>query len=304
MSWKLLVAGAAIVLAPQARAENVDLVGRFAAKSREVASLNSIAVDRFAGRDGARVSMALERALMSGNGDSPPHFRVSTDGYAADGEITGVVSTDVREEEFDRRENRCVQRDANNKCAREEKTDVSCRRRIVELGVDVRVADNRRRAIAWTGGPERSAQIEWCEGNRPPESTDSMVGRLVGQVVEELRATFTPTTRRYSVRFRENTKGLPGDLAGRFKAVVKQSKRDLGGACAGWAELERSAPDHVGTVFNLGVCAEATGDFNTALARYSRSSELLGRGNEAEIDLQRIQQLIAARQDDARRGRR
>lgn len=124
MSWKFLVAGAAVFAACSARAENVDLVGKFAAKSREVASLNSIAVDRFAGHDGPRLSIALERALLNGNGNSPPHFRVITDSYAADGDISGVVSTDVREVGFQRRESWCAQREPNNKCVRDGKVDV------------------------------------------------------------------------------------------------------------------------------------------------------------------------------------
>ncbi len=75
-------------------------------------------------------------------------------------------------------------------------------------------------------------------------------------------------------------------------------------ACAGWEAIDAAAPDHVATVFDLGVCAEAKGDLLGALTRYERASALLGKGNEAEGDAKRVRQLLAAREDLAARERR
>lgn len=294
-----LLAGVAV---QPARAENVDLVGTFPAGARDVAMLRSIAVDRFAGRDGPELAAALERALLEAVVDGRPHFVVRPDASDAEGVVSGAVSTNVRSEDFTRRDEKCVERDAKKKCVRKEKVVIDCTRRVVAMSVDARVSDERDRRVAWAGAPARRVTTEWCRGDSDPPAVRGVVERMVGEIAGELRATFAPTTRRYSVRFRENTKGLDRDAARRFKDLVRQSQRDLRGACEGWAALRREAPDHVGTIFDLGVCAEAGGDLAAALALYERASQLLGPDNEAEADADRVRGLIAAQEDARRRS--
>jgi len=300
---KILVAGAAaLTLASVAQAEDVKLVGVFPAGSADVAMLRSIAVDRFAGRDAAGVAIALERALTKPAIDGRVHFVVRPDPADADGIVQGGVSTDVRSDDFVRQVERCAERDDRDKCVRKEKVPVDCVRRVVRMTVDARVVDARDRRVLWAGAPERSTRTEWCKGDSAPPSVASVQDRMAGDLAEELRATFAPTVRAYSARFRESTKGLDKPQATRFKALVRQSQVDLAAACQGWAALESEAPDHVATVFDLGVCAEATGDLDTALRRYERASQLLGPNNEAEDDANRVRDLIAARELAARRG--
>ncbi|WP_326525612.1 hypothetical protein [Sphingomonas sp.] len=291
----------ACAAATTAHAEDVDLTGKFPAGSRQVAMLDSLAVERFTGRDGPQLSLALERALLAAEDDGRPHFAIRPDRRDAEGAVTGAVSTGVREENYRKKEKRCVERGDRNKCVREEEQDIPCKRRIVELTASVRVAS--REAIAWSGEPKRRKEISWCGDQKPSETAETSVQRMIGEIAGELRGVFAPTVRGYSVRFRENTKGLPKGAATRFKAVVKQSQRDLPGACAGWEAIDREVADHVATVFDLGVCAEARGDLRDALTRYERASALLGRGNEAEADVDRVRQLMAAREDDVARGR-
>ncbi len=293
---------ATVVLTSAAHAEDVDLVGTFPAGSADVAMLRSIAVDRFVGWGGAEAGAALERALTKPGIDGLIHFIVRSDPNAADGVVQGAVSTNVSSEDFVRTDERCVERDERKKCVRKEKIRIDCIRRFVRMTAEARVIDDRDRRVLWAGAPERTKQTEWCEGDISPDSVATDVERLSGEIANDLRRTFAPTVRTYSVRFREKTKGLNPVQTAQFKGLLRQSQHDLPLACQGWSGLEREAPDHVATVFDLGVCAEAAGDLEGALARYERASQLLGPHNEAENDANRVRGLIAARDLARRRG--
>lgn len=291
----------AMTLASVAQAESVKLVGTFPAGSADVAMLRSIAVDRFVGQGGAEVAIALERALTRPGIDGLVHFIVRPDPRDTDGVVSGAASTDVWSEDFTRREERCVERDERKKCVRKEKYAIECARRYVRMTIEARVEDRDRRVL-WAGTPERTKQDEWCEGDSSPESVDAVVDSLSADIAGDLRRAFAPTVRSYSVRFREKTMGLDTAQARRFKALVLQSQRDLPLACEGWTAIDRERPNHVATVFDLGVCAEAAGDLEGALIRYERASQLLGPHNEAQNDANRVRGLIAAR-DLAKRRR-
>ncbi len=251
---------------------------------------------------GAEAGAALERALTKPGIDGLIHFTVRSDPNAADGVVQGTVSTNVSSEDFVRTDERCAERDERKKCVRKEKIRIDCIRRFVRMTVEARVIDDRDRRVLWAGAPERTTQTEWCEGDISPDSVATDVERLSGEIANDLRRTFAPTVRTYSVRFREKTKGLNPVQTAQFKGLVRQSQHDLPLACQGWSGLERQAPDHVATVFDLGVCAEAAGDLEGALARYERASQLLGPHNEAENDANRVRGLIAARDLARRRG--
>jgi hypothetical protein len=127
---------------------------------------------------------------------------------------------------------------------------------------------------------------------------------MVEGVAGELARAFAPHVEDYSVRFRESTKGMPRDVEKTFKAIVRQSQRDLPGACRGWSDLDAQLPNHPSILFDLGLCAEASGDLARAEDLYRRAQPLLGRGSEAEAGIDRIDRLLAAKEDDLARTQR
>ena len=68
--------------------------------------------------------------------------------------------------------------------------------------------------------------------------------------------------------------------------------------------MNRTIPNHGSILFNLGLCAEAAGDLNGAVRWYQLASPLLGRNNDADRGIGRMQSRMAADSDDAARGRR
>ena len=130
------------------------------------------------------------------------------------------------------------------------------------------------------------------------------LGNLYRPLADETARAIMPQTTDYSVRFRESSKGLPKDQEKAFKAAVKQSQRDLPGACAAWSAIDAAAPGHPSLLFDLGLCAEAAGDYARAADLYRRAAPLMGRDNEADEGARRIDRLLAAREDAAARALR
>lgn len=288
-----LIAG--VAAASAAQAESVKLNGTFVAEAREVAMARSIAVGRFDGRDGAVFALALERAIANG----PPHFELIATGRGrADAVVSGAVTTDVAENDWTRTEKKCAEKDPGGKCVRQEDVKTPCRRRTIELTVDVRVAGDR---LLYSASPTKRDEISWCRGEQPSRTVENAVRAMVGGLAEDTARAFVPQRVDYTVRFREGTKGLPKDQQKPFKAAVKQSQRDLPGACAAWGAIDAAAPNHPSVLFDLGLCAETMGDLARADALYRRAAPLMARGNEAEVGADRISRLVAAKQDAARR---
>lgn len=286
-------------LAAPAAAESVKLDGTFVADAREVAMMRSIAVGRFDGRDGASFALALERTLAN---TQPPYFEIVATGRGrADAIVTGAVSTGVQVSDWTKTEQKCAEKDAGGKCTRKEDVKTPCKRRVIDLTVDVRVAGDR---LLYSASKPKRDELSWCQGQQPYRTVETAVRAMIDQTAQEIAAAFVPQRRDYSVRFRESTRGLPKDQERPFKAAVKQSQRDLSAACAAWTAIDAAAPNHPSVVFDLGLCAEAEGDLARAATLYARAAALMDRGNEAEEGADRIARLVAAREDAALRQRR
>ena len=74
-------------------------------------------------------------------------------------------------------------------------------------------------------------------------------------------------------------------------------------ACADWADMNKAAPDHPSIVFNRGLCAEAAGDLQGALAFYQQAIGTLGQRSEAGTGASRVQSRMIADADAAERAR-
>lgn len=300
-------AAAMILFSGVAHAESVRITGRFAAPYRDAGMLRSVGVDRFGGRDGSQLGMAIERALSAPEDDGRAHFQLVSafGGGRAEGVLSGGTNGGVDTSYFKRKDKRCAERDAKNKCVREEEYERDCTRRIVNFQADVRLVRTSDQRVLYSVAKPRRDEVSWCRGESAPRTVEDIFTGMIGDVAQEVRMDIQPHTETYSIRFRESTKGLPKAAEAQFKALVRQTQRDLRAACTGWTAMDGQFPNHPSIVFDLGLCAEATGDYDRALALYSRAAPLIGRGgNEATAGIDRAQRLIAARQDDAARNRR
>ena len=307
MKLSMWAALAAMSWAGSAAAESVRLTGKFAAGHREAAQLRSLGIDRFAGRDGGALEMAIERSLAQPDIDGRPHFEMvgAFGGVPGpEGVLSGNVSSGVQENRFKRKEKQCVEKDGNGKCLREAEVEIDCTRRVIDLNADLRLVRRGDGRVVYSTAKPRRDESSWCRGQNPQRTVEEAVRGMILDIAGEVRRDIAPRIEDYSVRFRESTSGLPKEFNRPFKDIVKQTQRDLRGACAAWTAMDAQAPNHPSIVFDLGLCAEASGDLPAALALYRRAATLIGRGtNEATAGADRVSSLMAAQEDDAARRR-
>lgn len=286
------------------------MTGKFAPPYRDAAMLDSLGIDRFNGQDGRQLEMAIERALSQPDIEGRPHFELIGafgGGAAPDGVLGGAVSSGVEERRYKQKEKRCVEREGgkdSGKCLKEADVEVDCTRRVTNVTADLRLTRSDGRVVYSAGKPRRD-EVSWCRGKSPPRTVEEAVRGMILDIAGEVRRDIAPVVETYNIRFRESTSGLPKALNRPFKDIVKQTQRDLSAACAAWTAMDGQAPNHPSITFDLGLCAEAAGDYPRALEHYRRAALLIGRGsNEATTGADRIDRLIAAQEDDAARGRR
>lgn len=306
-----MCAVAAGIAAGPAYGEAVQMTGKFAAPYREAAMLDSLGIDRFNGRDGRQLEMAIERALSQPDVEGRPHFDLIAafgGGQGPEGVLSGAVTSGVEESRYKQKQKRCVEREGgreNGKCLREAEVEVDCTRRVVNVSADLRLVRTADGRVIYTADKPRRDEISWCRGDEPSRTVEESVRGMIQNVAGEVRRDIAPVVETYSIRFRESTRGLSKELNRPFKDIVKQTQRDLRGACAAWQAMDAQAPGHPSITFDLGLCAEAAGDYRAALELYRRAAPLIGGGsNEAVTGAERVGRLIAAQADDRARGAR
>ncbi|UZK65931.1 hypothetical protein [Sphingomonas sp. M1-B02] len=299
MKYKRSLFGAAFLLAGVAHAEVLEVTGEFPAPHREASFLTSLSIDRFSGQDGGTLQIALERALQ-GSGFELLGGRAGRD--TAEGSMSGGVSAGVDERPFNKKEKRCTSKDGNGKCTKEEEVEVTCRRRIIDVNADIRIVRNTDGQILYSVPKPFREEVSWCPGGSPGRTAEEVVSSAIREIAYSVRADIVPELRTYKIRVRESTKGLSKDFAKRFKELVKLTKRDPRGACAGWQAMQAEAAGHPSLLFNLGLCSEQAGDFEAALATYRDAAQ--AGASEGREGAERAARLIAGREDARERARR
>lgn len=299
MKRKALLLAGALAWTGFARAEVLEVTGEFPANNREASFLESISVDRFGGSDGAALQIAIERAL---GGSQFQLLGGRTGRDTAEGAISGSISSGVDESSFTRKEKQCVSKNDKGKCLKEEQVEVRCKRRIIDVKADIRIVRNTDGRILYSQPKPFRDEVEWCRGDSPERTTEDVIEGAIQGIAGSLRGDIVPHVDTYKIRVRESTKGLSKEAAGRFKELVKLTKRDPQGACRGWEAMQAEIAGHPSVVFNLGLCAEQRGEYEKALGLYQDA--ISAGANEGREGAERASRLIAGREDARERAKR
>ncbi|AQR75272.1 hypothetical protein [Sphingomonas sp. LM7] len=296
---RLLLAASALAWAGVAQGEVLEITGEFPANNREASFLESVAVERFGGSDGAALQIAIERALT---GSQFELLAGRTGRETAEGSISGNVSSGVDETTFKKKEKKCVSKNDKGKCIEEESREISCKRRIIDVKADIRIVRNSDGRIVYSEPKPFREEVTWCPGGNAGRTAEDVIETAIRDIAGSLRGDLVPHMDTYKIRVRESTKGLPKDLANRFKALVKLTKRDAMGACAGWSAMQGEAAEHPSLLFNLGLCSEQRGAYERAISFYQDAAQ--AGANEGREGAERATRLIAGREDAAERAKR
>jgi hypothetical protein len=283
---------AASLVSTAVKAETIRVVTVYPAASDEAAALRSIQVEPFGGNAGEDLTIQTEDALRGINLGTGPWFRVIPAATGGGGEalLRGTADTEQRFADYTEEHERCI-KDADGKCtSAKEKITVRCRRRTIELVIQLRLI-GRDGTLLWSDNRPESLTDSHCEdAESSPRARNSVARELNGNVARRLRLAFAPRRETEDVRVDESRKGLNKADSAAFKDAVKWTKRDNEVACQIWEGLAERNPNHAPTHYNVGLCAESgDGTVDTlAQQRYSRTLTLNPKHGTAQRGLERI----------------
>ena len=274
-----------------AAAETLTIETLYPAPNDGTAALDSIAVDRIGGEEGARLTLALEDALGGVSYRGERWVRVVPASIGADAEalLRGAVYSDVTvSDSYDREENRCAEEDERGKCVRREKVKVPCWQQTVRIDPDLRLT-RRDGATLWFHDERLESSKRWCRGDTRP-SSDPEIRNLADELAHSVRAELLPAYRREDVRVMESRKGLEGADRDAFRSAVRLTKSSEDAACDSFAALEEGNPAHPSVLFNVGLCRERDGRLDEAEEFYERALVADSGADYAASGLDRIAQ--------------
>lgn len=302
-----LTAAAAGFAAGSLHAESAIFSAEMPAPNREASFLESLAVGRMAGQDGDRLAFALERALGAPGADGAPAFAIIGGGgfgggADADGIVSGQVTTGITEDRVERTRERCIERDDKDKCIKRGNVKERCRRRVITVGADVRIMRTADSRVVYSAHKPRRDEVTWCRGDSTPRAAEPIIADMIGSIAADVRGDITPHIEDFHIRFREGRDHMPKDIGRRFKDAVEISMKNPPVACAAWQAIDAEMPGHPSVTFNLGLCAEAAGDYATAMHYYEETQRIDDDGDVRDA-LERVPLLIAGRADAEERAR-
>ena len=289
---RICLSFAALVIATAAQAETIRVVTVYPATSDEAAALRSIQVEPFGGNAGEDLTIQAEDVLRGINLGNGPWFRVipAATGDGGEALLRGTADTEQRFADYTEEHERCI-KDAEGKCtSAKEKVTVRCRRRTIELVIQLRLI-GRDGTLLWSDNRPESYTDSHCEdAEGSPRARSSVARELNGKVARRLRLAFAPRRETEDVRVDENRKGLNKEDSAAFKDAVKWTKQDAEVACQIWEGLADRNPNHAPTLYNVGLCAESgAGTRDTAPQQtYSRTLALNPKHAMAQRGRERI----------------
>jgi hypothetical protein len=312
-----MLSAAALVLLLCGCSTTVAVQARFPANAPPAASLRKVAVADFNRPEGDHFAFAMENMLASAVFDGQRYFTMMDTGrrgaggdgvsaaqygrsIGADGVYYGQMqSAYFNNFPWEDRETRCVKKDENGKCIKKDTFVRPCVRRVFTMEVYPSLVNVRTGQVVYSSRKNAGSETSWCRGDMQPIDDDTMIDGAINTIVGQIRPDIAPYNTVLQATIIEKTDGLSEVDAKTFAAAVKAAgKGDLSGACRSWDELRRSYPNHPWTIYNIGVCAEANGDFNGALSHYEQARSLAGQPNtDVNESIDRVRGLISARDE-------
>lgn len=285
-----LAASACLFPIQSLHAETLPVRGVYPAMSDEAAALGSIAIESFGGVDGQAIGIAASDMLRAVRIEGEPWFRIVPASARADADaiLQGTANSEsFRRDSGTREVDRCVERDEDRNCIREEKRKIPCWDAVVRLDPRIRLVTVDGRLI-YAVDDSREVARRFCEGDDRP-SRENMLSELVEGLALQIRFDLAPLERLEDIRVMESRAGLQGDDRDAFRDAVRLTKTDRAGACDAWAALEPANPENVSVLFNLGLCAESEGDLGVAEELYRRALMSDTRANYPTQGMSRLE---------------
>lgn len=299
-----IAAFALLAAATPAAAETLHIAAYVPAASDAATDIESIAVERFSGADGPRLSLLVEDRLREIQLRDRPWFTVLVPSLArdADAVLTGHAEARFSESKFKQKREICSREDEDGDCIERREVELNCLRVTVSLRPEMRLVTYDGR-LQWSSPHERSEQVSFCPRVDEEPDADPRIDAMLQDIARQVRSDFAPSHFSSDVRIMESRNGLDRDTRNAFRDATQLTKSDEAAACREFERLHEANPEQDSLTFNVGLCAEQRGDFDAARRYYSAALASDRSDDEAQMGLERVaSSLEGMRQVEARFG--
>ena len=155
--------------------------------------------------------------------------------------------------------------------------------------------------MLWSQNLSSAQTLSYCPRYDDEPIIAPVVDKALADAAHKVRLALAPMQLWQDVRVMESRKGMPKDASQAFREAIRLTKQDERAACEAFAAIEPDIPEHPSLVFNLGLCAEQLGDFDTAVGYYRTALTNKKSDDEAQAGLRRIDRTLAAERQLANR---
>jgi curli biogenesis system outer membrane secretion channel CsgG len=282
------------------------------AKVPEAASYRRVAVYPFEGRSGEIYRSEIE-ALLSGitvkqrryftvversrldsvlNEQRRAGSALFDEQSAAEiGKLTGteaiymgsVTGENIDDQRYTKSVRRCSAYDNNGKCITWRTDSIPCTNRTATISFTVKLVEVTQGTIPYAKTLTGRSTSSACRGDGRKLDSRANLFRIARQLAYiDLRRDVAPYPVTMKITLLDDTDGIETEFArSRLSSGIEFARADrLDRACELWLEARGQAPDSVSILYNLGVCAEATGNLKDARNLYRQADRLLSKPNK------------------------
>ena len=205
----------------------------------------------------------------------------------AQGIYTGTITlSDVNDNVSVQTRTECIQYqtlyDKNGKpyqgpCARYLQKFIKCTERVASFSASPKLVDVNTGQILYAQNLTDTARSYGCEDGNLVESKEVLLKKVKDNVKKLFRKDIAPFYVTEEIALMDLKDMIPAkETREKLKIGIEFAGKDrMDRACDIWEEARSEAPDSPAILFNLGVCAESRGDFETAREFYSSADRLM-----------------------------
>jgi len=308
MKKTLIASTLAMTSAAACTTPGISYEARIMPESLAAAETRTVQVDHFRGPAGGWYAAQFESMIASTQFDGQPWFTLADFSYGVPGETpagtyTGHIDIDDYDwSEYHRTRSKCIEWDGLFDCETRVDVEELCVEERVSVSVHPRLVDADTGEVVFSGAYGGEAGEENCfetgvydgEFNKKLrkkrrhhglsgynsigfggfDAPAGLVRAALRDTLGSIRKDIAPRNAYVRAKFLTEALDPVARADVRFEQALELSKKDPFASCAMWTGMAEEYPTAPAVIHNLGVCAEATSDFQGAQSHYAKAAEL------------------------------
>ncbi len=226
----------------------------------------------------------------------------------ARGIYTGVVlQNSCNDSRYSEKRSTCAQyetkRDKNGNpyqgsCIAWRDYNVGCTKRVATFAVSPKLIEVSTGKILYSRNLSAVTESAGCRDTNPVESENVLVEKAKSIVKQEFRHDIAPYYVTREIKLMDSTDGIESSaVKDKLKNGLEYADQGrMDSACALWSEAHNLAGNSPALLYNLGVCAESSGDLDNALSLYKQADKKLGKpDDDISLGLNRVAEAVKNR---------